>query len=215
MSEPYAAKKARWLKIRNDFPSTLQSIPLHSIYAVAALSKEQKQVLAEVIGKITYINLAAKILLAQPGINAGELIQAITKSDDPIPEKAQELEIQPQNLKEENSDIDMQTSLPIPQDIRIHISPDDISALADTLQVFYPQMPRGTAEALAEHDQTMQDTLAVVVSARVAIQNAKSDFVVFSLYGVLEKYRNELASTIQNTPGLLLAIRKTGIPWQG
>jgi hypothetical protein len=188
---------------------------LHSIYAVAALSKEQQQVLAEVIGKITDINLAVKTLLAQPGIDAGELIRAITKSDDPIPEKAQELEIQLQNLKEENSGIDMQTLPPIQLDIKIHISPDDLSALADILQIFYPQMPRGTAEALAEHDQTMQDTFAVVVSARVAMQNAKSDFVVFSLYGVLEKYRNELASTIQNTPSLLQAIRKTGIPWQG
>lgn len=74
MSEPYAAKKARWLKIRDDFPSTLQSIPLHSIYAVAALSKEQQQVLAEVIGKITDINLAVKTLLAQPGIDAGGLM---------------------------------------------------------------------------------------------------------------------------------------------
>jgi len=215
MSEPYAAKKAKWLKIRDDFPSALQNIPLHSIYAVAALSKEQQQVLAEVIDKIADIKLAVKTLLAQPGIDASELIQAITKNDDPISEKPQELEIHPQNLKEESSDINMPTSSSIPQDMKIHISPDDLSALADALQTFYPQMPRGTAEALAEHDLAMKYTLAVVASSNVAIQNAKSDFVVFSLYGVLEKYRNQLAATIQNTPSLLQAIRKTGIRWEG
>lgn len=191
MPESYEAKKNRWLKIRGEFPSALQNIPFRSAYAVATLSKEQQQVLADAItkSKITLdINIAVEILIAQPGIDSDELILAM----------------------DERSSMGERSSMTI----TIQLSLDDLSALADALQIFYPQMPRGTADALAEHDPAMQATLAVVASARAALQNAKSDFVVFSLYGVLKKYSDELASTIQNTPSLLQAIRKTGIAWE-
>ena len=197
MTESYAAKRARWLKVRQAFPEALQEVSLRNVEDISILPKELQQVLAEAVGHIKNISKAAKMLRDHPDLSSKELVLAMNRETAEAPTQKEVI----QNKTES-------------QNQAIDISPEDISTLADTLQAFYTQMLRPTAEALAASDQAMVHILAVVASIRIATKNAKSDFVVFSLYGVLDKYRNELVNTIKSNPSFQQAIKKTSIPWE-
>jgi len=201
MTEDYATKRARWLKVRQTFPEALRNVSLRNVDDISSLPSELQRVLAEAVGHIKNIPKAAKILRDHPDLSSKELVLAMNREPAEVPIQKEVVE----NNNENNQAIDIS-----PEDI----SPEDIATLADILQAFYAQMLRPTAEALAASDQAMAHILAVVASIRNATSNAKSDFVVFSLYGVLDKYRNELASTIRNNPSFLQAIKKTSIPWE-
>jgi hypothetical protein len=197
MTESYAAKRARWLKVRQAFPEALQEVSLRNVEDISILPKGLQQVLAGAVGHIKNISKAAKMLRDHPDLSSKELVLAMNRETAEAPTQKEVI----QNKTES-------------QNQAIDISPEDISTLADTLQAFYTQMLRPTAEALAASDQAMVHILAVVASIRIATKNSKSDFVVFSLYGVLDKYRNELVNTIKRNPSFQQAIKKTSIPWE-
>ena len=170
---------------------------LRNVEDISSLPKELQQVLAEAVGHVKNISRAAKMLRDHPDFSSKELVLAMHReaAETPI-----QKEVIPNNESQNNQ--------------AIRISPEDIATLADILQTFYAQMLRPTAEALAASDQAMAHILAVVASVRVARSNARSDFVIFSLYGVLNKYRNELVDTIKSNPSFQQAIKKTAIPWE-
>lgn len=201
MAETYEKKRARWLKIRQTFPEALHEVSLRNVEDISSLPKELQQVLAEAVGHIKNISRAVKMLQDNPDLSSKELVLAMNceTAEAPI-----QKEVIPNNQIQESNQNNQ----------ALDISPEDIATLADILQGFYAQMPRTTAEALAASDQAMAHILAVVASVRTATCNARSDFVVFSLYGVLNKYRNELATAIRGNPSFLQAIKKTAIPWE-
>ena len=73
-------------------------------------------------------------------------------------------------------------------------------------------MPRQSASALAE-SEVMQEAVSVVTAVRLAVEsnNAKSDFVILSLFGLISATKKKLSEIIQSNPAFLKAIENSGI----
>ena len=100
----------------------------------------------------------------------------------------------------------------VTQSAEVSIDPRDIQAITSILTTCYPSMPQSSARALAESD-VMREAVYVVTTVRLAVDsnNAKSDFVILSLYGLINDTKKKLGEIIRGNPVLLKAIENSGI----
>ena len=98
------------------------------------------------------------------------------------------------------------------QSTKVSLDPQDIQVIISILTTCYPSMPRQSASALAE-SEVMREAVSVVTAVRLAVEsnNAKSDFVILSLFGLISATKKKLSEIIQSNPAFLKAIENSGI----
>jgi hypothetical protein len=89
----------------------------------------------------------------------------------------------------------------------------DTDYLASLLMKCYPDMPQATADALVV-SEVMASCLRVVSTARLALGDAKSDFVITVLYTLFEEKLDEIEQVIANNPAFVKAMQRSRPDWK-
>jgi hypothetical protein len=100
---------------------------------------------------------------------------------------------------------------PIEAIVLTQSDPSSISKdVADMIQSCFPDMPRVSAEALAEAD-VMKVVRAVAETHRQIFQSShiKTDFVMLALYGLVHQTLERLEDLIEETPALRQAFEQS------
>ena len=87
--------------------------------------------------------------------------------------------------------------------------------LADLFQLCFPDMPRISAEALANSDVLeIARTTAHAHSQLLESNYLKTDFVMMVLYGLMRQTLERLEEVIEQTPTLRQAFDQSSLPWK-
>ena len=193
MKEDAENKARRRRSIRESFPAPLNQIALRHVDTVQSLDGNRKAILAKALAKVGVARIAA-------------CLAAIKSSGDSI-----------------KSDIDLIATLnltEIPTDNNVDVSSDaqgleeiDTDYLASLLIKSYPDMPQATADALVG-SEVMAPPLRVVSTTRLALQDAKSDFVITVLYTLFEEKLDEIEQVIANNPAFVKAMQLSRPDWK-
>ena len=87
--------------------------------------------------------------------------------------------------------------------------------LADLIQLCFPDMPRMSAEALANAD--VMDVARITAQAHHQLfksNHLRTDFVAMVLYGLMRQSLESLEEMIEGTPALLQAFNQSSLPWK-
>ena len=198
MKEDAEIKAKRRRTIRESFPAPLNQIALRHVDTVQSLDGKWKAILAEAIAKVGVAHIAV-------------CLTAIKGSGDSI--KTESDLIATLHLSEIPIDI-------ISQDHNVDASTDaqgleeiDTDYLASLLIKCYPDMPQATADALVGSD-VMAPSLQVTVATRLALGDAKSDFVITALYTLFEEKLDEIEQIIASNPAFIKAMQLSRPDWK-
>ena len=87
--------------------------------------------------------------------------------------------------------------------------------LANLFQLCFPDMPRISAEALANSDvMEIARMTAQAHDALLASNYLKTDFVMMVLYGLMRQTLERLEEVIEQTPTLRQAFEQSSLPWK-
>jgi hypothetical protein len=87
--------------------------------------------------------------------------------------------------------------------------------LADMIQHCFPDMPRVSAEALAEASlMEVARILGRTHNQMLSSEHLKTDFVMMVLYGLMRQTLDQLEEIIEQTPSLRQALEKSTLPWK-
>lgn len=89
----------------------------------------------------------------------------------------------------------------------------DMDYLASLLLKCYPDMPQATADALVG-SEVMAPSLRVVSTTRLALGDAKSDFVITALYTLFEEKLDEIEQIIASNPAFVKALQLSRPDWK-
>lgn len=186
MSETYQSKRERWQRMLESLPEGLREhVSLRNVEAVAALTSQAQERLAEAIqAGLKRIPRAVEQLRINPNTSVADLL-------DPPAQTVAELEKQATIVSQ-------------------HIQ----KQLADLIQGCFPDMPRISAEALANSD--VMDAARNVAQAHDQLFNSshlKTDFVMMVLYGLMRQTLERLDEMIQAAPALRQAFDQSHLPW--
>jgi len=147
---------------------------------------------------------AVAALSAQAQMRLLEAIQAgLTRMSRAIEQLRADPQTSVSDLLDPPSQVD--TVLPIQSDLS-SISKD----VADLIQVCFPDMPRVSAEALADAE-VMQVVRSVAETHQQVFKSShiKTDFVMLTLYGLVRQTLERLEEIIEETPALRQAFEQT------
>jgi hypothetical protein len=192
MAEDAEVKAQRRRRIRESFVSPLNEIALRHVDSVQALSEEQRVILAQTLQKIGVQHLTACLAAIKAHVSsikdADTLIGWLTPSDISPADNSIEMARQLESTSEDQDD------------------------LAELLIKCYPDMPQTSAEALVASD-VMSTSLRVVVATRRALEDARSDFVITTLFTLFEERLHALAQIINENPAFIKAIQRSRPDW--
>ena len=187
MSETYQSKRERWQRMLEALPVGLREhVSLRNVEAVAALPPQAQERLAEAIqAGLKRLPRAVEQLRINPNTSVAELLSP---------------PVQP----------DTKPALPSP-DFPQHVEEE----LANLIQSCFPDMPRISAQALANAD--VMDVPRSVAQAHNEIfksHHIRTDFVMMVLYGLMRQTLERLAEVIEDTPALRQAFVQSALPWK-
>ena len=88
-------------------------------------------------------------------------------------------------------------------------------AVADLIQECFPDMPRVSAEALADADvMKIVRTVAQTHQQMFRSNHIQTDFVMLTLYGLMRQTLEQMEELIENTPALRQAFEQGDLPWK-
>jgi hypothetical protein len=91
----------------------------------------------------------------------------------------------------------------------------DATELIDLIQLCFPDMPRISADALANADvMNIARHVAQVHTEIFRSTHIRTDFVMLVLYGLMRQTLDQLEEIIEQTPSLRQALEKSGLPWK-
>jgi hypothetical protein len=186
MSETYQSKRERWQRLLESLPVGLREhVSLRNVEAVAALTPRAQERLAEAIQSgLKRIPRAVERLRINPDTSIADLL---------------------------NSPPDFVAKPPQPvSDFPGHIQ----QRLADLIQRCFPDMPRISAEALANSD--VMDAARNIAQAHDQLfrsNHLRTDFVTMVLYGLIRQTLDRLEEVIEATPALRQAFDQSHLPW--
>jgi hypothetical protein len=194
MKEDAENKARRRRRLRDAFPAPLNQIALRHVDAVQALEGPQRAMLAGVLAQVGIAYIA-------------HCLAAIKSSGDAI--------------QNETDLIGMLDVPEIPQCADEYRNPGkahmveeiDMDYLAGLLTRCYPDMPEASADALVASD-VMAQSLQVVTATRLALAEAKSDFVITVLCTLFEEKLNEIEKTIAGNPSFIKAMQLSRPHWK-
>ena len=187
MSETYQSKRERWQRLLETFPAGLrEQVSLRNVEAVAALPPQAQERLAEAIqAGLKRLPRAVEQLRVNPETCVADLLNPPTL---PVAESSS-------------------TELDFPQHIQ--------NELADLIQLCFPDMPRVSAEALANSD--VMDVARTTAQAHHQLfksNHLRTDFVVMVVYGLMRQTLEHLEEMIEDTPALRQAFDQSHLPWK-
>ena len=193
MKEDAESKARRRRNIRESFPAPLNQIALRHVDAVQALDGNRKATLARTLAQVGIVHLTS-CLATMKGSgdsikNESDLIASLNLSEIPA-----------------DNDVDSSSDTQGIEDI-------DTDHLATLLMKCYPDMPQATADALVA-SEVMTPSLRVVSTARLALGDAKSDFVITVLYALFEEKLDEIEQVITDNPAFVKAIQLSHPDWK-
>ena len=198
MKEDAERKARRRRSVRESFPAPLNQIALRHVDSVQSLDGNWKAILAKALAQVGVVHVAnclAAIKRSGDSIKTeSDLIATLHLSEIPIDT----------NAKDNNID-----ALSVAQDLE----EIDTDYLASLLIKCYPDMPQATADALVG-SEVMMPPLRVVSTTRLALQDAKSDFVITVLYTLFEEKLDEIEQVIANNPAFVKAMQLSRPDWK-
>ena len=135
------------------------------------------------------------------------LLEAVQAGLKRLPRAIEQLRADPQTSIAELLDPPAQPKTELPaQNHSASIGQD----VADLIQECFPDMPRVSAEALAEAD-VMQVVCSVAKTHQQVFKSShfKTDFVMLTLYGLMRQTLERLEEIIEETPALRQAFEQT------
>lgn len=193
MKEDAETKARRRRNIRESFPFPLSQIALRHVDTVQALDGYRKVILAKALSQVGVVHLAnclANMKSYGDSIeNESDLIATLNLSEIPT-----------DNNVDGSSDAQ-------------GIEEVDTDYLASLLMKCYPDMPQATADALVM-SEVMMPSLRSISAARLALADAKSDFVITVLYTLLEEKLDEIEQVIANNPAFVKAMQLSRPDWK-
>jgi hypothetical protein len=198
MKEDPENKARRRRCIRDAFPPPLNQIALRHVDTVQSLDGSRKATLAKALAKVGVVHIAACLAAIK---SLGDSIE--TETD--LIAALHLSEISDENSSQDN-DV---TAL---GDAR-GIEEIDIDYLASLLIQCYSDMPQATADALVG-SEVMASCLRVVSTTRLAMEGAKSDFVITVLYTLFEEKLDEIEQIISSNPAFVKAMQLSRPDWK-
>ena len=185
MSETYQSKRERWQRLLETLPVGLrEQVSLRNVEAVAALPPQAQERLEEAIqAGLKRLPRAVEQLRVNPNTSVADLL------NPPALPAAESSSTEP--------------------DFQQHIQ----NKLADLIQLCFPDMPRMSAEALANAD--VMDVARTAAQAHHQLfksNHLRTDFVVMVLYGLMRQSLESLEEVIEQTPALLQAFNQSSLP---
>jgi hypothetical protein len=215
MAEIYDQRNIRQLRIRETLlPPELKEIPLCYVEDVAEISPQAKRILIDALTKGP-INIARALEYFQNTfmINADDLLEVARPMKRGPQTAGEDQNQQPEEdtVVPRNAPTNESSSTPIPA-VTLTLDPRDIQTIADILIKCYPSMPLPSAEGLAK-SEVMRGAINVVEAVRLALEsnNAKTDFVILTLYGLFNTTKMQFHEIILNNPAYLQAIKQSGM----
>jgi hypothetical protein len=185
MSETYQSKQERRQRLLESLPVSLR--PHVSVRNIEAV--------------------AALSALAQ-----ARLLEAIQAGLKRLPRAIEQLHANPDTAV---SDL---LNPPAPSVTELLIQTDSSNvqrAVADLIQECFPDMPRVSAESLAEAD-VMQIVRTVAQTNQLLFKSnqIQTDFVMLTVYGLMRRALEQMEELIENTPALRQAFEQGDLPWK-
>ena len=198
MKEIAENKARRRRKVRESFPAPLNQIALRHVDTVQSLDSNRREILAKAIAKVgmVYIRTCLDIIKGSGDYikTEGDLIATLHLSKTPIDPNSQD------------NNIDASSDAQGVEEI-------DTDYLASLLIKCYPDMPQPTADALVG-SEVMAPSLRVVLTTRLALGDAKSDFVITALYTLFEEKLDEIEQVLANNPAFVKAMQLSRPDWK-
>jgi hypothetical protein len=187
MSEAYQSKQDRRRRLLDALPAGLREhVSIRNIEAVAALSPPAQERLAEAVqAGLRKLPRAVEQLRIDPNTSVADLLNPPVQIRPAAGLSSQEI---PENIKRD---------------------------LADLIQQCFPNMPRLSAEALAEAEvMGIVQQFAHVHSLIFQSGHLRTDFVLMSLYGLARQTVEHLEDVIEQSPALRQAFEQGDLPWK-
>jgi hypothetical protein len=198
MKEDAKIKARRRRTVRESFPVPLNQIALRHVDIVQSLDGNWKAILAEALAKVGVAHIAACLAAIK---SSGDAIK--TESD--LIARLHLAEI-PIDTNSKGTNVEALTDALDVEDI-------DTDYLASLLIKCYPDMPQVTADALVG-SEVMSPSLRVVSTTRLALVDAKSDFVITALYTLFEEKLDEIEQVIAKNPAFIKALQLSRPDWK-
>lgn len=197
MADSPENKARRRRRLRQTFPAPLDQVAIRHVDAIQSLNGNQKAILAKMVAQTSIANIS-------------RYLAAIKSSDASI-----------------QSEIDLIALLDLAETLTADAIEDtstckalgreiegvDLDYLASLLLKCYPDMPQATADALACSD-VLASSLQVVVATRLALMDAKSEFVITALYTLFERKLDEIRQVIARNPAFIKAMQLRRPDWK-
>jgi hypothetical protein len=197
MADSPENKARRRRRLRQAYPAPLDQVAIRYVDSIHSLVGNQRAILARAIAQTSMANISRCLVAIK---NCGRSIQS---ENDLIT-----LLNLTDALREENNEAPLRVEAPGQK-----MEGVDLGHLTSLLLKCYPDMPRATANALAGSD-VLAPSLQVVAAARIALREAKSDFVITSLYTLFEQKRDEIEHIIVRNPAFIMAMQLTRPDWK-
>jgi hypothetical protein len=198
MKEDAENKARRRRSIRESFPAPLNQIALRHVDTVQSLDVHSKAILAKTLTKVGVARIAACLAVIKSSGGSikteGDLIATLHLSEIP------------RELISQSNNVDASTDAQAVEEI-------DTDYLASLLIKCYPDMPQATADALVG-SEVMAPSLQVVSTTRLALVDAKSDFVITALYTLFEEKLDEIEQIIADNPAFVKAMQLSRPDWK-
>jgi len=218
MPDPWESSAETPERAREKLPESLRDIPLSDVEAVASLPMIYLKPLADAYATekfdipraVEYINTSNNVFItpeeiceaarsssASGGIEAeGEAAPVSLPTPPPAPAE------KPKETKPAAPEASA------PQPIR-----EDLDHLARLLMLCFRDMPKITAESMAESD-LLREVLAVVSAKRLAVGSkyAASEFVLLTLLYLFHQSEKEIRDSINQKPSLKKLLEEKGYP---
>ncbi|MDL1944318.1 hypothetical protein FBQ99_18440 [Chloroflexi bacterium CFX2] len=186
MSETYQSKRERWQRMLESLPEGLREhVSLRNVEAVSALTPQAQERLEEAIqAGLKRIPRAVEQLRTNPNTSVADLLNPPTQF---VAEPSQPASDFPGHIQKQ---------------------------LADLIQACFPDMPRISAEALANSDvMEVARNVAEVFDQLFKSSHLKTDFVMMVLYGLMRQTLERLDEMIEASPALRQAFYQNNLPW--
>ena len=187
MSENYQSKRERRQRLLESLPVGLRGqVSLRIAEAVAALTPQAQE----------------------------RLLEAIQSGLKRLPRAVEQLRVNPDTLVADllNPPAQPETKA----GLLTTDTPEQIqNELADLIQQCFPDMPRVSAEALANSDvMDVARTTADAHRQLLKSSHLRTDFVLMTLYGLMRQSLERLEELIEDTPALRQAFNQSALPWK-
>lgn len=147
---------------------------------------------------------------ALPPQTQERLAEAIQAGLKRLPRALEQLKINPNTAIADLLNPPAQAIIEQPSMVPPHIQ----NELADLIQLCFPDMPRMSAEALANADvMEVARTTAQAHHLLFKSNHLRTDFVAMVLYGLMRQSLESLEEMIEGTPALLQAFNQSSLPW--